>query len=219
MVFESTHLRKDGTAAPVELNAKIIETAGTKLIFSVIRDISGCRTTQQKIAQLAHFDVLTELSNRNFFFDRLDQVVARAKRYQQKFALLLLDLERFTRLNDEFEHPIGDSLLGIVTERLTGSARDMDTVAPVGGDKFIVLLANVDNPDNAILVADRILETLSHPFAVNGNGCVMGYGIVIAMFPDDSEEAGTLVKMADDGMYMAKKGWEDPLSAFQTAAG
>ncbi len=219
VIFESSHLRKDGTAMPVEINAKIVELAGNKRIFSVIRDISGRRTAEQRIAQLAHFDALTKLPNRNLFFDRLDQAVARAKRCRQKFALLFLDLDGFKRVNDEFGHHAGDRLLGMVAERLTESARDMDTLARVGGDEFIFILNNVDNPDNAILVAEKILESLSQPFAVNGNACLIGCSIGISMFPDDTEEAETLVKMADDGMYMAKKSGKNRYQFFNVRPG
>ena len=204
-VFESAHLRRDGTAMPVEINSRIIELDGKKVFFSVIRDISGRRTAEQKIAQLAYFDVLTNLPNRTLFYDRLDQAVARARRYQQKFAVMFLDLDSFKRVNDEFGHHAGDCLLKMVAERLTVSARDMDTVARVGGDEFIFILNNVDHADNAVLVANKILESLSRPFVVQGNTCSIGCSIGISIFPDDTDHSETLVKMADDAMYMAKR--------------
>ncbi|HEY4697819.1 MAG TPA: diguanylate cyclase [Gallionella sp.] len=204
-VFESAHLRRDGTAMPVEINSRIIELDGKKVFFSVIRDISGRRTAEQKIAQLAYFDVLTNLPNRTLFYDRLDQAVARARRYQQKFAVMFLDLDGFKRVNDEFGHHAGDCLLKMVAERLTVSARDMDTVARVGGDEFIFILNNVDHADNAVLVANKILESLSRPFVVQGNTCSIGCSIGISIFPDDTDHSETLVKMADDAMYMAKR--------------
>lgn len=204
-VFESAHLRRDGTAMPVEIHARIIELDGDKVMFSVIRDISGRKTAEQKIAQLAYFDVLTNLPNRTLFYDRLDQAVARARRYQQKFAVMFLDLDGFKRVNDEFGHHAGDCLLKMAAERLAASARDMDTVARVGGDEFIFILNNIDHADNVILVAHKILESLSRPFAVQGNTCSIGCSIGISIFPDDTDDAEALIKMADDAMYMAKK--------------
>jgi diguanylate cyclase (GGDEF)-like protein/PAS domain S-box-containing protein len=205
-IFESAHLRKDGTAMPVEINSRIIELDGNQVFFSVIRDISGRRTTEQKIAQLAHFDVLTELPNRTLFFDRLDQAVARAKRYRQKFAILYLDLDDFKQINDEFGHQVGDRLLRMAAERLTENARDMDTVARVGGDEFIFILNNIGHSDNVARVASKISESLSRPFVVDGNTCQIGCSIGISIFPDDIKCPETLVKMADDAMYTAKKG-------------
>jgi diguanylate cyclase (GGDEF)-like protein len=128
-------------------------------------------------------------------------------------------LDGFKQVNDEFGHHAGDRLLGMVAERLTGSARDMDTVARVGGDEFVFILNNVDHPDNAILVADKILESLSHPFTVNENACLIGCSIGISIFPDDTDEAETLVKMADDAMYVAKKNGKNSYQFFNAQPG
>jgi diguanylate cyclase (GGDEF)-like protein/PAS domain S-box-containing protein len=218
-IFESTHLRKDGTAMQVEINGRTIELNGKKVIFSIIRDISSRKTVELKIAQLAHFDELTNLPNRNLFYDRLDQAVARAKRYHQKFAILFMDLDGFKQVNDEFGHHVGDSLLGMVAERLTKSARDMDTVARVGGDEFVFILNNIEQADNVSLVANKILESLSRPFVVKGKSCSIGCSIGISIFPDDTEEADTLVKMADDAMYIAKKGGRNDYQFFNAQPG
>jgi diguanylate cyclase (GGDEF)-like protein/PAS domain S-box-containing protein len=204
-VFESAHRRKDGTPMPVEINTRIIDLEGEKMIFSVIRDISERKSAEQRIAQLAHFDVLTDLPNRSLFFDRLDQAVARARRYKQKFAILYLDLDGFKQVNDEFGHHIGDGLLRIVAERLTENARDMDTVARVGGDEFIFILNNIDHVDSVARVAAKIAESLSQPFVIQGKTCQIGCSIGISIFPDDIENPEVLVKLADDAMYKAKK--------------
>jgi diguanylate cyclase (GGDEF)-like protein/PAS domain S-box-containing protein len=203
-VFESAHRCKDGTVMPVEIHSRVIELEGKKVIFGVVRNISGRRTSEQRIAQLAHFDTLTNLPNRALFYDRLDQAVARARRYQQKFAVLFLDLDGFKQVNDRFGHHAGDRLLGMVAERLAENVRDMDTLARVGGDEFVFILNNIEHPDNATLVANKIVESFSRPFAVNGNACVIGCSIGIAIFPDDADDPETLVKMADDAMYLAK---------------
>lgn len=215
-VFESAHLRKDGTPMPVEINAKIIELDGKKVFLSVIRDITGRRTAEQKIAQLAHFDMLTKLPNRTLFYDRLEQAVARAKRYKQKFAILFLDLDGFKQVNDEFGHHVGDCLLKMMADRLTENARDMDTVARVGGDEFVFILNNIDHPDNAVLVANKILDSLSRPIVVHGNACMIGCSIGISVFPDDGDDAENLVRMADDAMYMAKKNGKNSYQFFNS---
>ena len=218
-IFESAQLRKDGMAIPVEINARTIELDGKKVIFSIIRDISSRKTVEQKIAQLAHFDELTNLPNRNLFYDRLDQAVARAKRYHQKFAIMFMDLDGFKQVNDEFGHHVGDRLLGMVAERLTKSARDMDTVARVGGDEFVFILNNIEHADNVSLVANKILQSLSLPFVVKGKSCSIGCSIGISIFPDDTEDTETLVKMADDAMYMAKKGGRNNCQFFNAQPG
>lgn len=218
-VFESAHLCKDGTAMPVEIHSIVIELDGKKVFYSVIRDISGRRTAEQRIAQLAHFDELTNLPNRTLFYDRLDQAVARSKRYEQKFAALFLDLDGFKRINDVFGHHFGDCLLKVVAGRLVESARDMDTVARVGGDEFVFILNNIDHADNAVLVANKILESLSRPFLVQGNTCSIGCSIGISIFPDDTDCSETLVKMADDAMYLAKKSGKNSYQFFNAQPG
>jgi diguanylate cyclase (GGDEF)-like protein/PAS domain S-box-containing protein len=218
-VFESAHLHKDGSFIPVEINTRVIELDGKKVFFSVIRDITGRKTVDQRIAQLAHFDELTNLPNRNLFYDRLDQAVARTKRYHQKFAILYMDLDGFKQVNDEFGHHVGDSLLGMVAERLARSARDMDTVARVGGDEFVFILNNIDHADNVSTVANKILQSLSRPFVVKGKSCSVGCSIGISIFPDDTGEAETLVKMADDAMYIAKKGGKNNCQFFNAQPG
>lgn len=218
-LFESAHLRNDGTVMPVEIHSKIIELDGKKVFFSVIRDISGRGTAAQKIAKLAHFDTNTGLPNRTLFYDRLDQAIARAKRYQQKFAALFLDLDGFKQVNDAFGHHVGDSLLKVVAERLTENEREMDTVARVGGDEFVFILNNINQTDNVIVVANKILAALSLPFIVQGNTCMIGCSIGIAIFPDDSDNPESLVKMADNAMYLAKKSGKNNYRFFNAEPG
>jgi diguanylate cyclase (GGDEF)-like protein/PAS domain S-box-containing protein len=217
--FESAHLCKDGTVMQVEINSRVIELDGKKVMLSVVRDITGRRTAEQRIAQLAHFDMLTKLPNRALFYDRLDQAIARAKRYQQKFAVLFMDLDGFKQVNDEFGHHVGDNLLKVVAERLTDNARDMDTVARVGGDEFIFILNNIDHSENAVLVANKILDSLSRPFFINDCSCSIGCSIGISIFPDDTDVSETLVKMADDAMYLAKKGGRNNYQFFNPQSG
>lgn len=203
-IFESAHLCKNGTAMPVEIHAKLIELDGRKVFFSVIRDITGRRTAEQRIAQLAHFDLLTGLPNRTLFFDRLDQAVARANRHNQRFAILYLDLDGFKQVNDVYGHQVGDGLLKLVAEHLNETTRHMDTIARIGGDEFVFILNNIDHAANVVLVASKIKESLSQPFVIDGNTCSVGCSIGISIFPDDTDNTEILVKMADDAMYMDK---------------
>lgn len=218
-IFESAHLCKDGTVMPVEINARTIELDGRTVIFSIIRDISGRRTAEQKTAQLAHFDTLTNLPNRTLFYDRLDQAIARAKRYQQKFAVLFMDLDGFKQVNDKFGHHVGDSLLGMVAERLEETVRGIDTVARVGGDEFVFILNNIDHADNISLVAGKVLESMSRLFMVNGNTCSISCSIGISIYPDDAQDSESLVKMADNAMYDAKKNGRNNYQFFNAQPG
>lgn len=204
-IFESAHRRKEGPPMHVEINTRIINLDGEQMIFSVIRDISERKSAEERIAQLAHFDMLTSLPNRTLFFDRLDQAVARARRYQQKFAILYIDLDGFKQINDKYGHHMGDRLLKMVADLLSENTRDMDTIARVGGDEFIYILNNIEHRDNASRVASKISESMRQPFIVNGKSCQVSCSIGISIFPEDIDCGETLVKMADRAMYEAKK--------------
>jgi diguanylate cyclase (GGDEF)-like protein len=107
----------------------------------------------------------------------------------------------------------------MVAERLVRNARDMDTVARVGGDEFVFILNNIDHADNVSMVANKILESLSRPFVAKEKSCSIGCSIGISIFPDDTDNAETLVKMADDAMYIAKKGGKNNCQFFNAQPG
>jgi len=174
-------------------------------IVGVTRDITMRKRAEDKIWQLAHSDVLTGLPNRSLFYDRLKQSIAQAKRYNKKIALLFLDLDDFKQVNDKFGHDTGDGLLMEVAERLRQDIRGEDTVARTGGDEFIFILNDISHAENAAFVANKIISSLNEPFVINGNTCLIGSSIGISIFPDDSDDIGTLVTQSDDAMYKAKE--------------
>jgi diguanylate cyclase (GGDEF)-like protein/PAS domain S-box-containing protein len=203
-IFESAHVRRDGSVMPVEVNCKLIELDGQEVFFSVIRDITERKQAEERIIHLAHYDALTNLPNRTLFYDRLEQAIAKAQRYQQKIAVLFLDLDGFKQVNDKFGHHVGDDLLKAVAERLNENARSMDTVARVGGDEFIFILNDVNHSDNAATVSRKIIESIARTFSIQGNICQISVSIGISVFPDDTTNADTLIKQADNAMYQAK---------------
>jgi diguanylate cyclase (GGDEF)-like protein len=171
---------------------------------------------EEQIRQLALYDSLTGLPNRNLFKEQLSDAVARADRTDQALVMLSLDLDRFKRINDTFGREVGDLLLKEVASRLTKSLRQTDFVtrndssamrhqiARQGGDEFTVLLGDLNQAQEATKVARRILEALSQPFNVNGNEIVMSASIGIAVYRLDGNDADTLLKNADAAMYYAK---------------
>jgi len=169
-----------------------------------IRDISKRKLAEEKIAHLAHYDLITDLPNRTLFYDRLEHAIAQARRYKQRVAVLFLDLDGFKKVNDNFGHQVGDGLLKGVATRLNENTRGMDTVARVGGDEFIFILNDIEHADNAAVVAKKVVDALAQPFIIKKNICMIGGSIGISIFPDDSVNAETLVKQADEAMYLAK---------------
>jgi diguanylate cyclase (GGDEF)-like protein len=154
----------------------------------------------QEIVHLAHHDPLTGLANRLLLHDRIDRAFARARRYQESFAILCIDLDRFKIANDTLGHHAGDALLRQVAERLRNCARDVDTIARVGGDEFVVL---AQSPDVSEL-AKRILDALRALYDVGGNPVVISASIGIAVAPSDGDSTDKILSYADLALYRAK---------------
>jgi diguanylate cyclase (GGDEF)-like protein len=161
-------------------------------------------TAEQKIRHLAYHDTLTGLPNRMLFIDRIDQAISRAQRENGQFALLFLDIDHFKVINDSMGHAAGDQLLNIVSQRLKDVLRKTDTVARLGGDEFTIIIEELGEAELVISVAKNILETLDKPIEINEKEVHIGGSIGIAMYPQDGENFGTLLKNADTAMYKAK---------------
>jgi len=170
----------------------------------VMYDITDRKQFESKLIHMAHFDQLTELANRTLFHDRLNQNIAQAKRHKQKFALLYLDLDGFKEVNDCLGHEAGDELLRETAQKLKESVREIDTVARMGGDEFTVILSDIKNNEDAALVAEKILKSLSRPYESVSADHRVSTSIGIAIYPDDTIEADQLVTAADNAMYQAK---------------
>ncbi|HEY6093847.1 MAG TPA: PAS domain S-box protein [Gallionellaceae bacterium] len=202
--FESMHRTRDGREFPVEISVNHMQYDNEEYMCGFARDITLRKLTDQRIARMAHYDALTGLPNRSLLYDRLEQAIAQANRYRQQLAVLFLDLDGFKQINDTFGHYVGDDLLKAVAERLRDCARDMDTVARVGGDEFVFILHEIGQPEHAALVARKILTCLTPPFAIQGKSCQVSGSIGIALFPADGGNMEEIIRLADDAMYVAK---------------
>lgn len=159
----------------------------------------------ERLHHLALFDQLTQLPNRQLFEDRLHLALARAKRSQEQFALMFLDLDKFKEVNDVFGHSVGDVLLEKVARRLELCVRESDTVARFGGDEFVVLLEKIDSLEHANLVAENIRNSLRQPFELAGQLVKMQPSIGIANYPLHGRDEKSLLRYADDAMYKSKR--------------
>jgi len=179
---------------------------GVVASVSVARDITERKKAEAQIHQLAYYDFLTHLPNRRLLLDRLKQSLVQAKRYQRSVAVMFLDLDRFKLINDTLGHDVGDELLKAVATRLNACVRSGDTVARQGGDEFIIVLAEVAQPPDAALVAEKISGTLRQPISVNGHELQITTSIGISLFPvNGTDDAQELMKKADTAMYAAKE--------------
>ncbi len=176
-------------------------------IFALVlsgRDCTEELHRQEKLQKLAHTDALTGLSNRVYLLDRLKEILLRETRSSRGAVLLFVDLDGFKGVNDRFGHQVGDRLLRLIGERLRHTLRRADTVARIGGDEFVVLLAEVDDAEVPERTARHILEVFALPFNLNGQLFAIGASIGIACTPENGAEAETLLLAADRAMYEAK---------------
>ena len=199
-------IRCDGAELAIETSAAPIHDRQGGVIGAVMvaHDVTTARELSQKLARLALHDSLTDVPNRTLLSDRLDQAMMRAHRAGTSVAVLYIDLDRFKHINDSLGHAIGDQLLKSVAERLQTCVRSSDTVSRQGGDEFLVLLADVVQPHDAALCADKIIIALEAPLRIAGHDLRITASIGIATFPGDAADAETLLRNADFAMYQAK---------------
>jgi diguanylate cyclase (GGDEF)-like protein/PAS domain S-box-containing protein len=197
-------LNRDGREFPVEVAVTNISLSGEDLYVAFVRDITARKQAEERINQLAHFDPLTGLPNRNLLADRIAQAIAHAHRNQDEIALMFLDLDHFKNVNDSLGHDPGDRLLKEVGVRLAGCLREGDTVGRYGGDEFVIVLPDIKEGQDADRVARKIMQQLAVPFVIDGHELHVGASIGISVYPRDGADAKTLMKSADTAMYHAK---------------
>ena len=198
-------LRKDGTVFPLELAVTELREGERRLFTGIVRDITERKKAREEIEHLAHHDSLTGLPNRNLYNDRMAHAIYRAQRSGKGLGLMFVDLDKFKPVNDELGHEAGDAVLKAVAQRMETCVRTSDTVARVGGDEFIAILESLDEPENAAVVAQKIITALTEPIEVPGDKTAqVGASIGIAIFPQDGETLDDLTRCADEAMYAVK---------------
>jgi diguanylate cyclase (GGDEF)-like protein len=175
-------------------------------LFPLLRRVTArLRGQVEQIEQLALYDALTGLANRRLFRDRVEQALLSAKRANEAFALMLLDLDRFKEINDTLGHQTGDAVLEELAIRLRGVSRASDTVARLGGDEFALVLEGAGDGTSALFVAERIRRALDEPFAIDGLTLQLETSIGIAVFPEHGADAESLLRHADIALYASKE--------------
>lgn len=203
--MEGRFVGKDGRLVDVEGNMTCsFENGEPVALWSISRDITERKRSQEQLHHLAHHDLLTGLPNRQLFRDHLTRAKSMAKRTGKSVAVLFLDLDRFKIINDTLGHLAGDQLLKETAARLKSCVREMDVVSRFGGDEFTVLLTELGAPADAEKVARKILKKLAKSVELDGQELFITTSIGIALYPRDADEAGALIKQADIAMYQAK---------------
>lgn len=180
-------------------------------------DITERKRAEERVRHLAHHDQLTGLPNRVLLHARLEQALALSHRGGSRLGLLLLDLDHFKDLNDALGHPAGDWLLRAAAERLRGAIRPGDTLARLGGDEFAVVQPDLEGPEGSAALAQRLIDTLAGPFALESQEVHVSASVGIALAEGDREHADELIRKADLALYRAKREGRGRFSSFEPA--
>ena len=198
---------RGGAETSIEHSAAPIHDRHGDILGAVIifRDVIVSRERRLQLLHLAEHDALTELPNRLLLSDRLTRSIALSRRYDRRLAVLFIDCDKFKHINDTLGHAIGDQVLRSIAKRLTACVRESDTVSRHGGDEFLILLSEVDHADDAGLIAEKIVQSVSEPHHIAGHELQLTVSVGVSLYPEDGQDAQSLIMHADAAMYHAKK--------------
>ncbi|BBF85795.1 diguanylate cyclase [Aquitalea magnusonii] len=203
-------LRRDGTAYPARLFLTLLrEPAGAgreqRHYIGFFSDISQLRLHEDELNRMANYDLLTSLPNRRLLTEWLNLVIHRAQRTGKRLAVCYLDLDGFKAVNDSLGHEAGDQLLVDIADRLRLALRVNDIIARLGGDEFVLLLTDLADDEEYRLVLDRVLQTVATPLTLAGSLVQVSASIGVTVYPHDDSDNDTLLRHADQAMYLAKQ--------------
>src|SRR5690349_6010202 len=198
-------------------NTPLVDAAGQMIGFaSLVQDVTERMNTERTIHYMAHHDALTGLPNRRLMQDRLHQAIMAARRKQRHVAVLFTDLDRFKVVNDTLGHDSGDFILKEIARRLVSCVREVDTVCREGGDEFVIILPDLERPEHARTVADKIIKELARPIEIGGHEIHVTPSIGICHYPNEATDVQQLLKQADNAMYQAKDAGRNTVRFFTT---
>lgn len=213
-------VRRDGRECAIEDSAAPIRDRAGRLVGAVIvfRDVGAARETSRQMAHLAQHDPLTGLPNRLLLNDRLTEAIALAQRHRKPLGVLFVDVDGFKARNDAHGHAMGDRLLRATAGRLKGMLRQSDTVGRTGGDEFVVVLSELERPEDARLVARKLLRASAEPNRLDSTEISQTVSIGISLYPSHGVTADVLIANADAAMYVAKRAGPGGYRVFQWRA-
>lgn len=200
-------IRRDGFESAIEDSAAPIHNRGGQVAGAVIvfHDVSQSRAMSTKMAYLAQHDFLTGLPNRALLTEQLTQAIGLANRHNKQVAVLFLDLDNFKHVNDALGHTVGDQLLKSIADRLVTSVRNTDMVCRQGGDEFVILLAEIEQPLDAGHITENLCAAFAAPHQIDGHELYVTFSIGISVYPDDGGNVESVMQNADTAMFHAKK--------------
>jgi diguanylate cyclase (GGDEF)-like protein/PAS domain S-box-containing protein len=198
-------MRKDGERIDVETHATATEFQGRPAVLGVVLDITDRKRAEARIMERVYKDPLTSLPNSARLMERLALELAEARRHTRRFAIAYLDLDNFKFINDTWGHSAGDTFLQNLALRLKRCVREVDTMARVGGDEFVILMPDIQHTANLSTIAQKLLAAVSRPVNIKGRAFEVTASIGIACYPEDGEDSDILLRNADTAMYRAKE--------------
>lgn len=203
---EMVERRKDGSLYTVDQTVAPIRDERDQIahFVTVHEDITERKRAEERIAYLSNYDTLTRLPNRVLFRDHLYQAVNQARNNRTSLAVLFVDLDRFSRVNDTLGHDVGDQLLMTIASRINAvAAPEADTIARIGGDEFALIQNRLTSTEAAALLARKVIDAVNRPVDISGLEVRVGTNVGIAIYPQDGEDPDHLIKNADMAMYRA----------------
>ncbi len=199
--------RKNGEIYPDKLTISVVKNdeGDTQSFVCISSDISLLKAQQSELELMALHDTLTGLPNRALLNDRLSMALAESRRSGGKMAVCFIDLDDFKPVNDTYGHETGDVLLVEVAHRMSGILRATDTVARLGGDEFVLILSEIQSEQEIQSMLARIMEAIAKPYALGETSVTVSASIGVTIYPDDHADADTLLRHADQAMYLAKE--------------
>ena len=218
-VGEVLSRRKNGDQFNASITISAVKDAAGKAdhYIALFNDITEQRSHQYQIEQMAHYDTLTKLPNRELLADRLNRAMQRCKRYQYSLAVILMDLDGFKCINDTHGHAVGDELLIIVSQLMNDTLREIDTPARIGGDEFVAVLTGLANAEDYKPILERLLLAVSEPIIIGDLVLNVSASIGVTLYPQDDADADILIRHADQAMYLAKQAGKNCYHLFDNA--
>ena len=209
------HVRADGSLIDLAIYSRQLVYGDQPAVLLALIDITERKRAEARLAFMAQHDGLTGLPNRNLLRQRMDEILSHSRRSGEKVAVLFLGLDSFKAVNDSLGHGIGDKLLRGVAKRLRSTLREEDTLARLNSDEFAIVQTGLARPEEAVLLARRLLEAIGEPYLLDGHSIIVGASIGIAMAPGDGEESEKLLKNADMALSRAKNDSRGTFSFFE----
>ncbi len=209
------HVRADGALIDLAIYSRQLVYGDQPAVLLALMDITERKRAEARLAFMAQHDGLTGLPNRTLLRQQMDEILMHTRRSAEKVAVLVLGLDNFKAVNDTLGHGIGDKLLRGVAKRLKSTLREEDTLARLNSDEFAIVQAGVTRPEDAVLLARRLLEAISDPYLLDGHSVVIGASIGIALSPGDGDESDKLLKNADMALSRAKNDFRGTFSFFE----